>query len=430
MRRLSLWPRGGLWRHPDFLKLWSAQTISQFGTQISELAIPLAAILVLDASAFEVALLGTVEFLPFLLFALPAGVWVDRLRRRPILVVADLGRGVALATIPLVYAFDALTIWQLYAVGFVVGTLTVFFDVAYQSYLPSLVARDQLVDGNAKLEVSRSAAQLVGPGAAGVLVGVLTAPVAILADSISFLASAGFIFGIRRQEPEPERHEQQSMRRELMEGLRYVLGHKFWRPITATVALSNFFGTVGFSIFLVYAVRELGMSAETIGLVFAVGNLGWLLGALAATRLSGAVGVGRTIVFSTLLFSPAMFLVPLAPKSFPYPLLITGLIMLGFAAVVFNVTAISFMQAVTPDRMLGRLNASRRFVVWGVIPLGSLVGGALASQLGLTETLWIGAIGSAFACLPVLFSPVRSIGRMDDAIREHAPAVAASPLDA
>ncbi|HEU0304650.1 MAG TPA: MFS transporter [Gaiellaceae bacterium] len=426
----SLWPHGGLWRHPDFLKLWSAQTISQFGTQISALAIPLAAILVLNASAFEVALLGTVEFLPFLLFALPAGVWVDRLRRRPILVVTDLGRAVALASIPLVYAFDALTMLQLYVVGFVVGTMTVFFDVAYQSYLPSLVSREQLVDGNSKLEVSRSAAQLGGPGIAGVLVSALTAPVAILADAISFVASAAFVFRIRLQEPEPEAAEQPSMRRELMEGLRYLLGHRFWRPIAATVALSNFFGSLGFSIFLVYAVRELGMSPEAIGIVFAVGNIGWLLGALAATRIQNALGIGKTIVASTLLFAPAMMLVPLAPASFPYPLLIAGLAALGFAAVVFNVTGISFMQAVVPDRMLGRLNATRRFIVWGVIPLGTFIGGVLASRIGLSETLWIGAIGSALACLPVLFSPVRSIGRMDDAIAEHAPAVAASPLDA
>ena len=211
----SLWPRGGLWRHPDFLKLWSAQTISLVGTQISQLAIPLAAILVLDASAFEVAVVGVAEFLPFLLFALPAGVWVDRLPRRPILVIADVGRGVALATIPLFYAFDALTIWQLYAVGFVVGTLTVFFDVAYQSYLPSLVSRDQLVDGNSKLEVSRSAASLAGPGIAGVLVAAITAPYAILVDAISFFVSGGFVAAIRRREPPPERAEERSMRREL-----------------------------------------------------------------------------------------------------------------------------------------------------------------------------------------------------------------------
>jgi MFS family permease len=429
-RRLVLWPRGGLWRHPDFLKLWSAQTISQFGTQISQLAIPLAAVLVLDASAFEVALLGTVEFLPFLLFALPAGVWVDRLRRRPILVLADFGRGIALASIPLAYAFDALTIWQLYVVGFVVGTFTVFFDVAYQSYLPALVSREQLVDSNSKLEVSRSAAQLAGPGVAGVLVGALTAPVAILFDAISFVASAAFIVGIRRREPEPEIAEQSSMRRELMEGLRFMLGHRFWRPIAATVALSNFFGSVAFATFVVYAVRDLGMSAQAIGLVFAIGNVGWLLGALAATRVQEALGVGHTVVGSTFLFTPGIVLVALAPASFPYPLLVAGLVMMGFAAVVFNVTVISFQQAVTPERMLGRLNASRRFIVWGVIPLGTLLGGALAGSIGLHETIWVGAFGSALACLPVLFSAVRSIGRMDDAIREHAPAVAASPLDA
>ena len=428
MRRL--WPRGGLWRHQDFLKLWSAQTISLVGTQISQLAIPLAAILVLDASAFEVAVVGVAEFLPFLLFALPAGVWVDRLRRKPILVIADVGRGLALATIPLSYAFDALTIWQLYVVGFAVGTLTVFFDVAYQSYLPSLVKREQLVDGNSKLEISRSAASLAGPGIAGVLVAAITAPYAILVDAISFFASGGFILGIRRSEPQPERAEDRSMRKELVEGLRYLLGHRYWRPIAICVALSNGFGSVGGSIFLVYAVRELDMSAAVVGIVFGVGNVGWLLGAMVAGRLAGTLGVGKTIVGSTFLFGPAWLLIPLAPQSAPIPFLIASFTLVSFAAVVFNVTGISFQQAVTPDRMLGRLNASRRFIVWGVIPLGSLVGGILATQVGLRETLWISAVGSLLACLPVLFSPVRSIGRMEDAIREHAPAVAASPLDA
>ena len=426
----SLWPRGGLWRHPDFLKLWSSQSISLLGTEISQLAIPLAAILVLDASAFEVAAVGVAEFLPFLLFALPAGVWVDRLRRRPILVIADVGRGLALATIPVFYAFDALTIWQLYVVTFAVGTLTVFFDVAYQSYLPSLVNREQLVDGNSKLEVSRSAASLAGPGIAGVLVAAITAPYAILVDAISFFASGGFIFGIRREEPPPEKAEQPNMRKELAEGLRYLLGHRYWRPITATVALSNGFGALGGSIFLVYAVRELDMSAAVVGIVFGIGNVGWLIGAVVAGRLAGTLGVGKTILMSTFLFGPATLLIPLAPQSSPIPFFVASFILVSFAAVVFNVTAISFMQAVTPDRMLGRLNASRRFVVWGVIPLGAFAGGVLATQVGLRETLWIGAVGSLFACLPVLFSPVRSIGPMEDAIREHAPAVAASPLDA
>jgi MFS family permease len=429
VRRLPAWPRSGLWRHGDFLKLWSGQTVSQFGTQISQLAIPLAAILILDASAFEVASLGTVEFLPFLLFALPAGVWVDRLRRKPILVVTDLGRAIALASIPLAYAFDALTIWQLYAVGFVIGTLTVFFDVAYQSYLPSLIDRADLVEGNSKLEVSRSGAQLAGPGLAGVLVGAITAPYAILLDAISFLGSAAFVFAIRHVEPVAEPTEKPSMRRELWEGLRYLVGHWYQRPIAATVAISNFFTTLGFSIILVYAVRELEMSPAVIGLVLALGNVGWLLGALAATRLSATIGVGRTIVGSAIVFGPSMLLVPAAPQSFPVPFLVASLVLLTFGAVVFNVTGLSFTQAIAPSHMLGRLNATRRFIVWGVIPLGSLVGGSLASLIGLRPTLWVGAVGACFACLPVALSPVRSIGRMADAVREHAP-VAASASDA
>src|ERR671935_1242601 len=196
----GLWPRGGLWRHADFLKLWSAQTVSQFGTTVSQVALPLVAVLVLDASAFQVAALGTVEFLPFLLFTLPAGVWVDRLPRRPILVVADLGRACALGSIPLAAAIGHLTLTQLYVAGFVTGTLTVFFDVSYQSYLPSLVERPELVEGNAKLEVSRSAAQIGGPGIGGLLVRAFTAPYAVLADAVSYLGSALFIFAIRRGE--------------------------------------------------------------------------------------------------------------------------------------------------------------------------------------------------------------------------------------
>ena len=201
------------------------------------------------------------------------------------------------------------------------------------------------------------------------------------------------------------------MRKELVEGLRYLLGHRYWRPIAATVALSNGFGALGGSIFLVYAVRELDMSAAVVGIVFGVGNVGWLIGAMVAGRLAGTLGVGKTILMSTFLFGPATLLIPLAPQSAPIPFFVASFILVSFAAVVFNVTAISFMQAVTPDRMLGRLNASRRFIVWGVIPLGAFVGGVLATQVGLRETLWIGAIGSLFACLPVLFSPVRSIGR-------------------
>jgi MFS family permease len=417
-------PRGGLWSHDDFLRLWAAQTISQFGSQISLLALPLVAIVALEASAFEVAALGAMEFLPFLLFALPAGVWVDRLPRRPILVIADFGRAVALLTVPIAAAVDVLTIWQLFAVGFGTGLLTVFFDVAYQSYLPALVERDQLVDGNAKLEVSRSAAQVGGPGIAGVLVDVITAPYAILADAISFLWSALLLFRIRRPEPKVERDSRSSMRTELAEGLRYILRDPRWRAISMYVASSNFFWSVSFSIFLVYAVRELNLSPLTIGIVFGLGNLGWFAGALVAGRVSRRLGPGPTTVLAAMISGPPLLLVPLAPQSFPIPFLVLSELIAGLSIVLYNVNAISLMQALTPHRLLGRMNASRRFIVWGTIPLGSFAGGALATKIGLRPTLWVGAIGACFCFLPMVFSPLRTIRELPEG-----DAVAVEPDD-
>ena len=214
-------PSRSLLRHPDFLKLWTAETISVFGSAITQLALPIIAATTLDVTPFEFGLLTTIEFLPFILFSLPAGVWVDRLRRRPILIAGDLGRAIAIASIPVAFAFDALTIWQLYIVGFVSGILTVFFDVAYQSYLPSVVDRDQLVEGNSKLEITRSASQILGPGLAGILIGVLKAPFAMLLDSVSYVISAIFVFFIRRPEPPVVAHDEEahgpkpSMRQEL-----------------------------------------------------------------------------------------------------------------------------------------------------------------------------------------------------------------------
>jgi MFS family permease len=409
--RAGLWPRGGLWRHADFLKLWSAETVSQVGTQVSLLALPLVAIITLEVSAFEVALLSVVEFAPFILVTLPAGVWVDRLRRLPILVAGDLGRAVLLATIPLAWALDVLTIWQLYAVGFGVGVCTVFFDVAYQSYLPSLVDRQQLVEGNAKLEVSRSGAQIAGPAMAGPLVQILTAPLAVLADALSFAASALFLFRIRAREIAPERpleHERPPMRRELGEGLRYVLGHRYLRWIAASTATFNFSGNVMWAIFLVYAVRVLDLSPSEIGLVFAIGNVGYLAGAITTGRLSAALGVGPAIVLGAATGVSGL-LIPLAPESEPLPFLIASQAIVGFGLPLYNVTQVSLRQAITPERLQGRMNSVMRFIVWGVIPLGSLAGGALATATDLKVAIWVGAIGVSTAFLPVLLSPVRSL---------------------
>jgi MFS family permease len=424
---------GGLWRHRDFLSLWVAETISQFGTQVTFLALPLVAILALEESVFRVAALTSLQFLPFLLFTLPAGVWVDRLRRKPILVAGDLGRALALLSVPIAHWLGTLTIWHLFVVAFVHGVCTVFFDVAYQSYLPALVGRDQVVEGNAKLEVSRAGANIGGPGVAGGLVAALTAPVAVLVDAVSFLVSAFLLGGIRKQEEAPAREGRRSLRHELVEGLRYVFGHPYQRTMVAMTALSNFFGQVVFSILLVYAVRELDLTPGTIGIVLAIGNLGTLASALTARRIGERLGVGRTILLASCLFGPGTLLIALAPQDNAIPFILASMIVIGFGGILYNVTAISLIQAITPDRILGRANASRRFVVWGVVPLGGFTGGALASLIGLRETMVVGAIGGLLTIVPILFSPLRSVGRMSElepAEPQSAPIASASSAPA
>jgi MFS family permease len=417
MRR---WPQGGLWRHRDFLRLWSAETISQFGTAISGLALPLVAIIVLHASAFEVAALGTIEFAPFILFSLPAGVWVDRLRRRPILITGDVGRALLLASIPIAYFADALTIWQLYIVGFLAGTLTVFFDVAYQSYLPSLVERRSLVEGNSKLEISRSSAQIAGPGFAGGMISLLTAPYAIILDAVSFLGSALLLFRIRKHEPNPAgegKAERRSMASELGEGLRFVLGHRYLRSIAASTATFNFFGNMFGAILLVYLVRRLHWSAGLIGLTGSLASTGALLGALTANKVAARIGVGRAIVWAQLCAGFGL-LIPLAPqeKYQAIPFFVVAEFVIGAAIVIYNVNQLSLRQALCPERLQGRMNAVMRFLVWGTIPLGNLIGGAIATTAGLRTTIWVGVLGSMLAALPVALSPVRSVERIPEQV--------------
>ena len=422
---MSRWPEGGLWRHPDFLELWSAETVSQFGTQISLLALPLVAIDVLHVSAFKVATLTTVEFLPFLLVSLPAGVWVDRLPRRPILIAGDLARAGLLASIPIAYWMDVLTIWQLYGVGFLFGIATVFFDVAYQSYLPSLVERRQIPDGNAKLEISRSSAQLGGPGLAGLLVGWLRAPAAILFDAVSFLGSAMFILSIRKTEAsQAERAPRRKMRTELREGLSYVLRHPYLKNIAACTAIFNFFGLMGYAILLVYARRKLDLSPQAIGLAFTLSNFGPLLAALTANKIFARFGVGRTIIASSILGGPMFLAIPFAPHGHAALfVLVPAILVGGFMGVIYNIAQVSLRQAITPERIQGRMNSVMRFIVWGAIPLGSFAGGINASLIGLKATLIVSGVGCSLAFLPVLFSPVRSVREMPEPLEDEEPVV-------
>jgi MFS family permease len=424
-------PSRSLLRHPDFLKLWTAETISVFGSAITQLALPLIAATTLDVTPFEFGLLTTIEFLPFILFSLPAGVWVDRLRRRPILIAADIGRALAIISIPVAFNFDALTIWQLYAVGFVNGILTVFFDVSYQSYLPSVVERDQLVEGNSKLEITRSAAQILGPGIAGVLIGALRAPFAMILDSISYAISALFLTWIRRPEPPVEAHDEAahgpkpSMRQEIAVGLRYVTGHRWLRSIAATTGTSNFFGNVMGAILVLYLTRERGLGPAEIGFAFSVGSVGVLVAALTTNPITKRVGVGRMLVAMAIGFSLSGLPVAFFPDSLIWFGVALSGFMGGFCGVGWNINQVSLRQAITPPRMQGKMNATMRFIVWGTMPIGAILGGALGGLIGLQQTIVIGAIGGLVAFLPVTLSSVRHIVTMPEPVTDE-PATAAA----
>jgi MFS family permease len=421
--------RSTLYRHADFRRLWAAQTVSRFGSQISQLALPLVAVISLHASAFRVSLLGAVEMLPFLLLALPAGAWVDRVARRPVLIGADVGRALVLGSLPLAAAIGTVTYVQLCIVGFVAGTLTVCFDVSYQSYLPALVDREHLVDANAKLELSNSGSQIAGPGLAGLLVQWLTAPYAIAGDALSFLWSALFIGRIAaREEVEPPT-EQRSLTREILDGLRYLLTDGRWRAMATFVAVFNLGTGITGPLILVFAVRRLGLSAGQLGLTFSLGNVGWLLGALVARRAATLLRLGPALFTTALLGGLPFFVIPLATPHTAIPLLVAAEAITALSIVVFNINAISLYQTHVPPRMLGRMNASRRWIVWGIIPLGSVLGGALASAIGLRTTLFVGAAFSTVASAALLARPILSLATVDGDARVAGDGGVAAPAE-
>lgn len=402
----------GLWLHPEFLKLWTGQTISQFGSQITILALPLAAALTLHASAAEIGLLSAMSTLPFLLFGLLAGVWVDRMRRRPILIAADFGRAILLFLVPALALLHALNIVALATIAFLVGVLTVFFEVAYQSFLPALVGRTHLIDGNAKLETTRSAAQVAGPGVAGVLVQLITAPLAVVVDAVSFVISALFLAWIRTPEPLPVSRSPKDtgIWREIGEGMQSMLDAPLLRAITASMGTINLFGNIVFTVLVLYATRDLGIGAGLFGAIFMSGNLGFLLGALVARTMAQRFGMGPSIIGAVLVLTIGGLLVPLAsgPRLVTVPMLVMAQFTRGLGGAVFNINNLSVRQAVTPAHLLGRINATVRVIGTGALSIGALAGGTLGSVFGLRPTLGIGAIGSLFAVAWCLWSPLRT----------------------
>ena len=399
--------RGGLWHHAEFRRLWIGESVSQLGSTISQLALPLVAILILHASTFEVGLLVTAQMTAFLIVGLPAGAWVDRMRFRAVLIVNDMLRALALASVPVAHWLGVLGIEQLYAVALLTGICTVFFDVAYQSYLPQLVEREQLVEGNAKLQATESLSQIAGPSVGGVLIQVLTAPYAVLMDAVSFLWSAYWVAAIRTRPPKAERRPDRNLRREIGEGLRFVLGNRLLRSIAMCTGSSNLFGSMAAAVFYVLLARELALSPGWIGLIESTAAIGGLTGSFLARRFAERVGQGPAIWISALAMGPFGFVAPFVQRDWTLGLLAFAQAAMWVSVVIYNITQVSFRQSVCPPELLGRMNATMRFLVWGTMPLGGILGGLLGSVIGVRQTLFVVAVGGALAFLPVFLSPLR-----------------------
>lgn len=344
----------------------------------------------------------------FLLLGLPTGAWVDRMRRRRVLIVADLGRALTLGSLPVAAVFGMLSLPQLYVVALGYGVLTVFFDVAYQSYLPQLVGGDRLVEGNAKLAATQWVAQVGGPAVGGLAVQILTAGCAVVANAVCFAWSAAWIGLIRSPEARPPKQPGRHLGREIGEGLRFVLGHRLLRAIAACTGLFNLFRTASQPMMIVLLDRELHLNAGMIGLFFTAGAVGGIIGALFARQIAQAIGQGRVIWAAPAVIGPFALLIPLVQHDWRLGLAVVGEFVLAFGSAVYDVAQVSFRQALCPERLLGRMNATMRFLVWGTMPLGAFLGGALASLIGVRTVLWTIAAGITLAFLPVFLSPLRT----------------------
>jgi len=423
-----------LWRNPNFLKLWTSETISQFGSQFTGLALPLTAIIILSANPVEVGILNFAGSVPWLIFGLLAGVWIDRHRKQRIMVTSNILRGSILALIPIAAVLGVITklgIPFLYAISFCVGFLQVFFDITYQSYLPSLVRRDQLVEGNRNLQASASTAQVAGPTIAGIIISIITAPIAIAIDACSFFASALALGRIEHEEIIDKEIAKPSVSADIREGLLVVFGDRRLRMIAGCTGTSNFFSTALGTLFLLYLIQPspagLGVSKDlagvTAGIIFSVASVGALVGVALSTRVAKRIGVGPAIIGSILIGGLGAIPYYLSGSLTASPLFTLGgfgvnwsmLSIMGgqfisfVGVVVYNVNQVSLRQAIVPLRLQGRMNATMRFLVWGTIPLGALTGGLLGEFLGLRTAIGIAIVGGSLTFLWVLLSPVRSL---------------------
>jgi len=401
-------------RNRDFLHLWAAQTVSTFGTMFG--ALGLTALIFLNATPGQMGILAMAQGLPALLFALVAGVLVDRLPRRPMLIVADFGRCAALLTVPAAALADKLVIEQLYAVAFVVGALDLAFNIAYRSYLPALVAREQLLDANARLSATESIAES-GSAVGGFLVQVASGPLAVLVDAFTFLTSGLLVRRIRRPEPPIPSQPDASVLREAREGLGVVTRNAVLRALTGSRASMSFFGAFFGALYTIFLIRELGFSPFVTGVTIAAGGLGSLVGALVVGRVTRRLGIGRTLLLSSL--GVQTWLIPLAggPSELALAMILVSQALGDPFWTMYEIGSVSLRQSVTEERMLGRVSSVMHLVDAGLVPIGAITAGVLAEAIGVREALAIAAAGITTASLWILFSPISRLREVPEEAR-------------
>ena len=401
-----------LWRDRPFLLLWAGGAVSDVGSAVSTLVLPLLAVETLRATTFQVSMIGMLGRLPFLLLTLPAGVLVDRIRRRGLMIWSDFGRMIVLGSIPLVTLMHHVTLWQVYTVVAVAASLRVFFDIADQSYLPTLLTRDQLSDGNGKLRATETFADTVGPTLGAALAGLVGAARAVAADSLSYAVSVVSLLLIRV----PEGHRQPGaaaprvgFRAAMGEGLRFVLGDAILRKIAACTATANLAISLVTSIEVVFLLRTLHATPTQVGIVLGLGSLGGFGGSLVARRLALRVGTARIMWVALLVPAPLTFLMPLAGHGWGSLVYAIGWSAFNAAGAVYNTAQVSYRQSVCPPELLGRANASIRWLIYSTLPFGALLGGGMGTWLGLRNALWIGAAIMSLTGLWLLASPLRGL---------------------